>query len=532
MYHDQNRAAWRAVQLAALCGVLTAAALRAGGAETHARPRKTPSSETRTLPPLPPALPAWLEDRGANRRFYKRGSYNFAVYQLKPLARDLNAVSVGHALAYEDLVTGRAAELETRTFRQIDEVLKNPPALMPDERTLSPTFGRKYGVLEQVFDWTHTLHAQTADVLASSRLSQAEKEREIEKLWRSYSESVPYAVTSLPMNMGYLDGQPYSGAFRKRYPRINGLFWGYHWLQGTMYDTLYGVPTVQQPSSYAVVGERYHQVELYRTDRRFMPMFAETSPRFAARFPQIANAFDNLHMLHDMVNDILASDALSEREKEDQVKRAIWLVSAQAHPGEHPGLAGAEPLHDHRHFAGMPGMGMMRGMTPDRMWMEDQGWMSPADCHHCSMPLWEGADAWRNATVSAGGWTMRVRCPLCARDMSAETKGKVILRIPTEDPSRLLVVLGDEQGNLQGNLPEAVFLEQEAGHAGCDDWSRAFTSAAAFAAYVRVHPEFAGAKPLPFDAWAQRQGRKPDTYTKPTAPHMGHGGSTILEGQP
>jgi hypothetical protein len=42
---------------------------------------------------------------------------------------------------------------------------------MPDEGNISPTFGRKYGVLEQVFDWAHIFHAQTADVLASTKLT-------------------------------------------------------------------------------------------------------------------------------------------------------------------------------------------------------------------------------------------------------------------------------------------------------------------------------------------------------------------------
>jgi hypothetical protein len=285
-----------------------------------------------------------------------------------------------------------------------------------------------------------------------------------------------------------------------------------------MYDMLYRVPAAQQQVSYAVIGPEYHKTELYRTDRPFMPMFAESSPRFAARFPYIANAFDNLHMLHDMVNDILASDWIPEKQKQEQVKRAIWLVSAAAHKSEKPGGASADGMHDHRFFAGMPGMGLMKGMTPELMWMEGQGWMSMADCHHCSMPLWEGKDEWRNPTVSAEGWTMRVRCPLCARDMSAETKGRAILRIPTEDPDRLLVVVSDEQGNLKGGLPGAVFLEKEDSHAGCDGWSRAFTSRAAFDAYVKGNPAFADAKPLSFDEWAQRQGRKPDTYVKPKGP--------------
>ena len=38
------------------------------------------------------------------------------------------------------------------------------------------------------------------------------------------------------------------------------------------------------------------------------------------------------------------------------------------------------------------------------------------------------------------------------------------------------MVISDEQGNWKGNMPGAVFLEQEATHAGCDGWSRAFTS--------------------------------------------------------
>lgn len=472
----------------------------------------------RTLPPVPENLPGWMDNKKKNHIFYKRGRFNFDVYNLKALARDLNAVAVGHAMAYEDLVTGKAAGLETKTFDRINRVLNNPPKFMPDEAAISPTFGRKYGVLEQVFDWTHILHAQTVDVLASTQLTQAEKDREIEKLWKFYFESVPYAITPLPLNMEYLDSQPYSMAFRKKYPKVNGLFWGYHWLQGTMYDTLYRVPLEWQKRSYEVVGERYHKTELYRTDRPFMPMFAEQSPTFSARFPNIANAFDNLHMLHDLVNDILASDWMTEKQREDQITRAIWLVSADAHRSEKPGSESADRMHDHRFFVGMPGMGMMKGSTPELMWMEGMGWMSMSDCHHCSMPLWEGTDSWRNPMVFAGGKGMRVRCALCARDYSAETKGRTILHIPTEDPDRLVVMISDEQGNLVTSMPEAVFIEKEGSHAGCDDWSRAFSSRAAFDAHMRAHPEFAGAKPLTFKEWSERQGAKPDTYVKPKGP--------------
>ena len=78
------------------------------------------------------------------------------------------------------------------------------------------------------------------------------------------------------------------------------------------------------------------------------------------------------------------------------------------------------------------------------------------------MPLWTKEEAWRNPTVIADGWAMRVCCALCARDMSAETKGRAILQLPTEDPNELLVIISDEQGNLKTRRPEAVFVEEEA----------------------------------------------------------------------
>jgi hypothetical protein len=318
------------------------------------------SPQTQTLQAIPDNIPAWMYNKQRNHIYPQRGVYNNAIYNVRDLALDLNAIAVGHAFAYEDIVTGKAKDLETKTYQKINLVLKNPPKFMPDEGNISPTFGRKYGVLEQVFEWAHIFHAQTVDVLASSKLTNKEKEAEIEKLYQFYLTKVPYAISGLPMNMGYLDSQPYSKAFRQKYPKVNGLFWGYHWLQGTMYDLLYEKTLEEQKQAYKQVGKQYHSQELYRTDRAFMPMFAELSPKFARRFPEISNTFDNLHMLHDMVNDILASDWLTPQQKDEQITRAIWLVMAANHQGMEAGKNyGGEGLHDHRFESGIPGMGLM-----------------------------------------------------------------------------------------------------------------------------------------------------------------------------
>lgn len=478
---------------------------------------------SRSLPEVPTNLPGWLSNRNENHISYTRGKYNFNVYFIPELARDLNAVSVGHSLAYEAMVTGKTAQLETAIYDRIDWVLKHPPRFEPTERMIGNTFARRFGVLEQIFDLAHLLHAQTVDVLANPKMRLAEKEQEIERLYQVYRTTVPYAITPLPLNMGYLYNQPYSRRFRDRYPKVNGLFWGYHWLQGAMYDALYGKSSPEQRKVYDLLGNQYRTTELYRRDRFFMPMTAEVSPRFSARFPELANVFDNLHMLHDMVNDILASPELTRKQQDDQITRAIWLVMEKAHADEKPGLAvEKDGWHDHRFMEGMPGMGLMPGMTAEAMFMQGLGWMSLSECHHCSMPLTEDPkQTWHLSSVSADGWTMRVRCALCARDMSSETKGRVVLHLATEDPERPLVLLSDEQGNLSPTSDwgkNAVFIEEEASHAGCNQWSQAFTSRAAFDTWVAANPTYKNAKAIPLTEWVTREGSRPDTYFRREGP--------------
>jgi|GEM_PF-722270 len=481
-------------------------------------------TERLPLAAAPKSFPRWMSNPSYQEVFYKRGPYNFAVYgELEPLARDLNGVAVGHSMAYEDLVTGNAPKLETDTFARIDRVLKNPPKLMPAERFLSPKFARTYAYLEKLFDWTHVLHAQTIDALISPKLTQAQKDREIQALWDYYKREVPYTITGLPLNMAYLDSQAYSWNFRRKYPKVNGLFWGYHWLQTSVYDMLWKSRSVADAKrQYALVGKQYREVELYRVDRDFMPMMAETSPEFSRRFPEMANAFDNLHMLHDMVNDILATEWLSPDQKEEQIKRAIWLVVEDPHKGEKPGdFKAGDPLHDHRFMSGQPGMGMMRMASPKLMFMSGMGWMEMGVCGHCSMPMDSGPTKGYGATVSAEGWTMEVRCVLCARDMAAQVEGRAIIRANTEDPNRPLILISDEEGNWESNLKDVVFLEVEGPHAGCSDWSRAFTNRAAFDAYVKAQEDdedLKNAKPLSLAEWSKRSGSEPDTYEKKKGP--------------
>ena len=85
--------------------------------------------DVHSLPPLPKNLPTWFKDKKKNHIFYKRGVYNYDIYNIKRLAYDMNAVAVGHAMAYEDLVTGKATGLETDTFNRINWMdVQNQPS--------------------------------------------------------------------------------------------------------------------------------------------------------------------------------------------------------------------------------------------------------------------------------------------------------------------------------------------------------------------------------------------------------------------
>jgi hypothetical protein len=103
--------------------------------------------------------------------------------------------------------------------------------------------------------------------------------------------------------------------------------------------------------------------------------------------------------------------------------------------------------------------------------------------------------------------------------MAAETPGRAIIRAATEDPSRILVLISDEEGILTSNIPGVVFLEEFGEHPECSAWSRAFTSKSAFDQFVRENPDLAQSKPLTLDAWAQINRGTPDTYRKIDRPN-------------
>ncbi len=80
-------------------------------------------------------------------------------------------------------------------------------------------------------------------------------------------------------------------------------------------------------------------------------MTAAIAPRFAARLPEASIIFDNLHSLHDVVSDILASPTISTGDKRRTLLRAAaayrddsTAVSSEAEWREMAAMMGVEHM--------------------------------------------------------------------------------------------------------------------------------------------------------------------------------------------
>ena len=122
-----------------------------------------------------------------------------------------------------------------------------------------------------------------------------------------------------------MEGQYYSTAFREKYPRFNGLIWGYHWLQVGLYEPLMTSRTPEERQT-GITGAvtRFRQMleNAPRNLPRVMPMTPAVAPTFAARYPEAAIIFDNLHSMHDVISDVLASPRVPRAQKRQEILRA------------------------------------------------------------------------------------------------------------------------------------------------------------------------------------------------------------------
>ena len=263
-------------------------------------------------------------------QFYMPGKFNWQFRENYPAAdRLFNAFDYGHAVLYERLWTRPNAPvsgLEEKEYGFITgELLVNPPRVPLEEAAIEVEYAKLAPEAKTMFDWAHLFHRQVYDVWADERIPVAEKDAKVAELLRYYKSRRDLAFSSRPKTMELMEGQPYSLAFRKRYPKFNGLIWAYHWLQVGLYEPLVvgNNRDERQTGVLAAVARFRQMIQNAPTNMpRIMPMTAAVSPTFAARYPEASIIFDNLHSMHDVVSDILANDSVPRGEKRARIMEA------------------------------------------------------------------------------------------------------------------------------------------------------------------------------------------------------------------
>jgi hypothetical protein len=274
-----------------------------------------------------PAAAQWSRQ---HEQFYLPAEHNWVFRRNYPGAdRLFNAFDYGHAILYEKLYRhpdAPASELEQREYDFITRRLLVAPPRMPlEEGAIEIAYVKLAPEAKLMFEWAHLLHRQIYDILGDERLSEADRDRAVAEVVRYYKTRPDLAFSSVPKNMELMEGQFYSTAFRDKYPKFNGLIWAYHWLQVGLYEPLLVGRTMdERQTGVTATVARFRQMLENAPENmpRLMPMTAAVAPRFAERYPEAAIIFDNLHGMHDVISDVLASPEVPRDRKRAEILRA------------------------------------------------------------------------------------------------------------------------------------------------------------------------------------------------------------------
>jgi hypothetical protein len=265
-----------------------------------------------------------------DEQFYYPGSFNWQFLATYPeAARLFNAFDYGHAILYERLYTRRgkaAPELEKDYHYLTTDLLVRPPRFAVVEEVVMPAYAKEAWRAKMMFDWAHILHRQVYDAYADDRLTPERRDALIEELTDYYLSNRKYAFTDKPKSMALMDEQYFSQTFRKAYPKFNGLIWAYHWLQVGLYEPFIErqIKAERKAGVQATVARFWSMLEDPPSRMpKTMPMTSAIAPRFSAAHPRAAVIFDNLHMMHDIISDILTADTIPHDRKGEMISQQL-----------------------------------------------------------------------------------------------------------------------------------------------------------------------------------------------------------------
>lgn len=251
--------------------------------------------------------------------------------------RYLNVIDIGHGELAEVLITTRDEEravrlLEQEAFSRVSQMFLNPkkaPNLAVHEETVAPESVKVAPRLNRAFDWTHILHRQIYDILATN-FSLEEKKRYIRESYNWYWTEPDAAFPGVLKTHDLMEHQWFSQYWREKYTKFNAAIWAYHWYQLRLNEVMLEEDLAMRDAGIAEATSEFRAMfENNDLLPKHMPMAHTISPHFLKEFPEIAHTFDNLHSFHDIYNDILAHPQIADKRAEVYKQLAVFLEPRQ-----------------------------------------------------------------------------------------------------------------------------------------------------------------------------------------------------------
>lgn len=255
-------------------------------------------------------------------QFRLPASYNFRFYDThNEAARSFYAAHYAHFGVYEVLWRhgpDAAAEMD-RLYDGILEYIRRPPKFEPPAEIIAPEWSKIAYATGRSMDWTHMLHTQLYDILTDDRVK--DKKAAGERAIAYYLSNLGSAFATRGYGHAFmLAGGTWAEVFARRYSKVNGVLWSYHWHHAAVYEALL------EPDPHRRRAELDRVIRVFRDSvladpPRYMPLTAQVAPGFGEMFPAAAHIFDNLHMMHDVVNDIMADERIPREAKAREIER-------------------------------------------------------------------------------------------------------------------------------------------------------------------------------------------------------------------
>jgi len=267
--------------------------------------------------------------------FHLRGDYNYEFYENHPQDYALTTVAHwAHGRISDVLLEAPddTRQADADFFNQGKLFLENPSQVEPHQDYVAPEYARLVWKAIRVVDWTHQLHEQLYDIMTDSSIPPDQKKKWIDRSVDYYLSEPEMAFSPAPfeevvMGRVQLTNQPWFKTFRTNWPKTNGLFWAFHWWHPVVYEVQLLNPNLEdQKRAIREIDEMFMKDVVPNPPRR-MHLSREVMPRFSQLSPEAANIFDNLHMFHGIVYDILASSKVKDKKKE--IYKMIALMTVQ-----------------------------------------------------------------------------------------------------------------------------------------------------------------------------------------------------------